>query len=244
MENLVNNKIIRRSGIEKAASYNRIVEDFCAAFNGFSGVSIEQIEATETENASVIIYLDKNKKMSLKIVVDKDDLSFRMSFHIVGSGGEKSYYLDNSGKGDYVPYNIVRTAYGVAFTDFPFSRNSTDSVSDGNFQNYFSTMEDEYGKEINCFIHVSSNKDDTGSHFISISSEQHDSPEKLTVGVQFAGKTANHTVLFNAVSYSLPLVSRHLYKKLQTEEDKYGKIKIAGKTFICGSHYCLECLEE
>lgn len=244
MENLVNNKIIRRSGIEKAASYNRIVEDFCAAFNGFSGVSIEKIEATETVSAATIIYLDRNKKMSLKIVYDESDRAFRISFCSVGSEGEKSYYLDNSGKGEYIPYSIVRTAYGVAFTDFPFTRNSTDSVSDGNLQNFFSTMEDEYGKEINCFIHVSSSKDDTSSHYTSISSELHDVPEKLSLETQFAGKTANHTVLFNAVSYTLPLVSRHLYKKFQTEGDKFGKVKIAGKTFICGSHYCLECEEE
>ena len=242
MENLVNNKIIRRYGITKDESYHKVAEDFYKAFNGFDGVTIEQNETTETENAATVIYLDENKRQFLKIVYDQNS-GFRMSFHCGDDPEKNMIYLDISDKGEYVPYNIVRTAYGVAFSDFPYTRNATDAVSDGNLQNYFAKMEDENGKKINCFFHVSATKDAAGSHYVIISSEQHDASEKLSVGTQYIGSAANHTVLFNAVSYTLPLKAEHFYKKIQSEADKFGKIKINGKTFICGSHYCLECEE-
>ena len=37
------------------------------------------------------------------------------------------------------------------------------------------------------------------------------------------------------------LVAEHLFKKIMSESGRFGKIKLDGREFISGSHFCLEC---
>lgn len=243
--NFINNKIIKRQGIAKADSYSSVTEDFTVAFTGFDGISVVQENSTDTESESTRIYLDSGNKQFLKIVPNEKS-GFRLSYHCTDGTAENTdwMYIDNIDRGNFVTYSIVRTLFGVAFSGTPYCNTATESVSDGRIQSFFTTMEDGQGNEINCFIHTTSANDECGAHSVIIGSEYHRNLEKLDLGKQFLGNSANHTVLLNAVSYITPLFAKHLYKKFQTEENKFGKIKINGKTFISGSHFCLECGEE
>lgn len=246
------NKIIRRQGIYKTDAYAKIVEDFTELFEDIEGVSVIHTDATVDESGEVItaentvINLDSNNYLYIKIVTD-ETLSFRISFHC-GTGdveGTNSMYIDAREKSDYVAYNMVKTPYGVAFSTFPNLNDAYSCVSDGYFQNYFTTFEDESGNEIKTFVYVSTRNDEaTSSGYYYICGEEHTSIEKIVTNKIFLGSAANHTVMVNASTYGKPHVARHLYKKIQSESGKFGKIKLNGKTFIAGSHFCLECGEE
>ena len=47
--------------------------------------------------------------------------------------------------------------------------------------------------------------------------------------------------MYNASSYTHQLVAEHLFKKIMSESGRFGKIKLDGREFISGSHFCLEC---
>ena len=55
------------------------------------------------------------------------------------------------------------------------------------------------------------------------------------------GISGDQTVMYNASSYTHQLVAEHLFKKIMSESGRFGKIKLDGREFISGSHFCLEC---
>lgn len=251
------NKIIRRHGIALANSYNVVKDDFCTVFDGFSGVSIETVvpetDSSETDTSETdtseytVIYLDTAKKQKLKIIPDSTK-GTRITFSCGDGTVENIDFLYADGtetRAAYISYSIVRTAYGIAFSIIPTNSDLNFSVSDGYLQNFFTTFEDDSGNAINGYVFVSSSKDATSTTGrIYISSEVHDKLECLEVAKTLLGASANHTVLYNAASYSNRIIAKHLFKKAQTEDSKFGKVKLNGRTFISGSHYCLEYEEE
>lgn len=246
------NRIIRRQGIYKTDAYARVVEDLIELFEDIEGVSVIHNDEIVDDSGAVvtpkntIINLDSNNYLYIKIVPD-ETLTFRVSFHC-GKGdveGTNRISIDAREKGDYVAYNMVKTPYGVGFTTFVNPTDSYSCVSDGYFQNFFTTFEDESGNQVKTFIYVTTRNDEaTSSGYYYICGEEHTSVEKIVTNKIFLGSSANHTVLVNASSYGKPHVARHLYKKIQSENGKFGKMNLNGKTFIAGSHFCLECGEE
>ena len=246
------NKIIRRQGIYKTAAYAKVVEDFTELFEDIEGVSVIHNDEIVDESGAVItpkntiINLDSNNHLYIKIASD-ENLSFRVSLHC-GKGdveGSNRLYIDSREKSDYIAYNMAKTPYGVAFSTFPNLNDAYSCVSDGYFQNYFTTFEDENGNEVKTFIFVTTRNDETASSgYYYICGEKHSVFEKIVTSKIFLGTAANHTIMINASAYGKPHVARHLYKKIQSENSKFGKIKLNGKTFIAGSHFCLECEEE
>lgn len=233
------NKIIRRQGILKENSYSEIVNDFTELFSGFDNVVIENSET------AVFIYIDCEKSRCIKIEHD-ESVGVKVTLHC-GDGsteGEDWISLIDNSRGKRVAYSFVRTPYGVAFSTIPYNNEINYSVPDGNIQTCFSVFEDESGNKVNGIVFVSSHDDSVNSASMYILTENHDILEKHDVAKSFVGSNANHTVLFNVVSYTKELTAPHLYKKLQSEEGKFGKIKLCGKNFISCSHLCLECGEE
>ncbi len=246
-----NNDILRKQMIGKTNAYSQVTEDFKEAFRGFEGVSFEDYvpsenEEEETEDSRyTLIYLDKNKYQFLKIRPDENQI-IKISLHC-GSGsveGENWVYVDSRIKSDYISYSIARTAYGVAFSTMPYISDMKVSLSDGYLQCFFTKFENYEGQEINGFIFCGNSNDDTESTKSYISSEEHLRLESFSASSSFGGGNANQTVLLNAVSYTNRLMCRHLFKKFQTENKKFGRTKLNGKFFISGSHFCLEGREE
>ncbi len=245
------NKIIKRSSVAKANAFAKLSADFEELFEGFEGVSFIKNEAetdedgTVTATESTVIYLDSNNYMYLKIVPD-ETYGVKITLNC-GSGdtdGDNKLTVDAREKSENVAYNMVKTPYGAAFTTLPSVTDSITSISDSYFQNFFTVFEDENGNSKRGFVHITVPKDETSSSYYYICSEDHERLEKLSSAKIFLGSAASHTVLCNAVSYTRPLVANHLLKKLQSEDNKFGKIKLNGKSFIAGSHFCLECGEE
>lgn len=246
-----NNFVVRRTLLNSKTAYNQITQDFQEAFEGFDGVSFESFvpadDGVETTNEKehMVIYLDKNKHQFLKIT--KDDTSIvKVSLHC-GTGtveGENFVYIETKSKNDHLSYNFARTAYGVVFSTFPYFSDVAASVSDGYLQCFFTTFKDYKGNEINGFIYCSNSNDEIDSSKSYITTEDHVRLETFQTNNSFNGGNANHTVLFNAVSYSNAVIAPHLFRKFQAENKKFGRVKLNGKTFISGSHFCLETKEE
>ncbi len=245
-----NNEVIRRQGYSASNGYQKLTEDFTELFTGFEGVSIEKTEASEdgTVTDQVKIFLDKNKKMYLLIVPSSDTI-VRVSFHL-GNGtkeNESWIYVDQrANKADKLSYNFVRTPYGAAFSTLVNSTANNVSLSDGYLQSYFTTFETNDGRTVNGFIYCVLPKEETSNYNPTsyIATEEHDILEGVELAKCFLGNTANQTVLVNASSYTKPMVCNHLYKKVQSEDNKYGLVELNNRKFISGSHYCLECGEE
>lgn len=235
---MVENKIIRRSGIAKSMSFAALVQDFSELFAEMNNVSIENGENV------LFIYIDSEKQRFIKLE-NTEDKGCRVSLHC-GDGsieGEDWVSLDGGDRGDRVAYSFVRTPYGAAFSTIPYNNDFNYLVPDGNIQTCFSVFEDGEGRQLNGVVFVNSPNDSGNSTTIYILTECHEKIEKNDVSRSFVGGNAEHTVLFNVVSYIKELTAPHLYKKLQSEEGKFGKIKLSGKNFISCSHLCLECGE-
>ena len=244
------NKVIRRQPGMTVNGYEKISEDFTELFAGFNGVTVETIAAnSETSTAAQTrIYFDRNKTKYIRVIQD-DTAIVRISLHC-GNGTRENYdwlYIDKrSSSNDKLAYNFAKTDYGVVFSVLEYVPDDRASLSDGYLQNYFTTFETNEGRTVNGFIYCVVSKDDnSNSNLMSyILTEEHENFEKVDFTKLLWGYNSNQTVLANATSYTWPLVCNHLYKKIQTEEGKFGKITLNDKTFISGSHFCLECKEE
>ena len=236
------NRIIKKQGCPNQYAYERLSADFIELFDGFSGVSsvsttegVNQAAETETR-----IYLCSNNRFYLRIKPD-ETAGVRISLHC----GASALYIDQRGiENDFVSYNIVKTQYGAAFTTLPAVNNIYTSVSDGYFQCFFTTFQTEGGDPVNGFVYCCHQKNETNvSNAASsyIITELHDGFEEVLFSRMFLGDTACQTVMVNLVSYTKPLMSPYLYKKIMSEESKYGMVRIGNRNFISGSHLCLLC---
>lgn len=241
------NKIIRRSGITNSAIYARFVADLTDAFKDFTGITKEEVkenkdaDGTLKENAHTRFYLGTSKKNYIK-VVDKGTACMRVQFTCAGNtididGGTTS--------APYHAYNIAKTAYGVMFTIISHFSNATNIASDSTFQCYVTTFKDDSNKSVNGFVFTVRDNNSTDGvdyrDWIYIASESHYVFEMQRGLYQMIGTSANQTVMYNAASYSQQLVAEHLFKKIMSESGRFGKIKLDNRTFISGSHFCLEC---
>ena len=249
---MVENSVVRRQNIITSAAYNEVTEDLKTLFNGFNGVSIEQAvpqdgqENVISNDLFLKIYLDSGRKVYLQVVPDSS-LGFRVSIHCGNGQTEYTNWanIDRRISSETVSYSMARTRYGAVFTCFPSVTENVSSLSDGCLTNFFTTFETSDGRTVNGIICVNPLSDDTtapsGSTSMSfLATSEHNNLEPIDVTKCFYGNRANQTVLVNASSYTNPLISRHLFKKIQTEATKFGKISVNGREFIAGSHYCLE----
>ncbi len=244
-----NNVIVRRHGIDVTDAYDVISSDLRNLFNGFQGVSFEENIQSQGENNNdldyLIIYLDSKHQQFLKL--EKSVAAyFRLSYHCgaANAQGVNFVYIDPLSKASTVSYNLVRTFYGAAFSILPYVEDSRECISDGYLQCFFTTFEDDEGNTINGFIYCADSSDETGNDKSYLSTENHESLEYFYSSNCFMGSGGDKTVMINALSYTNPCLSRHLFKKLQSEPDKFGVVNINGKIYVSGSHFCLEGKEE
>ena len=126
-----------------------------------------------------------------------------------------------------------------------YSESAVDTITDAQIRLFFSTFTDEEGNNHYGFVYCNQIGDEMLNNLsILLATSMHPCIETITGSKLFLGTLANHNVLCNAFSYTQPLVSSRLYKKLQTEGSVFGKVKIGGKTLIAGSYFALECVEE
>ena len=241
------NKIIRRSGITTSAIYSKFTADLTDALEDFTGITKEAVkeskdaDGTLKENAHTRFYLGSSKKNYIK-VVNNGNSGMRVQFTCAGNT------IDIDGGGNTSPYhayNVAKTAYGVMFTTMSHFSNATNLASDSTFQCYVTTFKDENNKAVNGFVFTLRNSNITDSvdyrDWIYFASESHTVLEMQRGLYQMIGISANQTVMYNAASYSHQLVAEHLFKKIMSESGRFGKIKLDNRTFISGSHFCLEC---
>lgn len=236
------NKILRRHGYPNQYAYDRLSDDFIELFDGYNGVSsvkttagVDQALETETR-----IYLDSAHSFYLRIKPD-ENAGVRISIH----SGTSSFYVDQHGsENEFVSYNIVKTQYGVAFTTLPYVYDNHTIISDGYFQCFFTTFRTEDGDPVNGFVYCCHAKNETNVSYTSSSyiiTELHDDFEEMIFSRLFLGDTACQTVMFNLVSFTKPLICPYLYKKVMSENSKFGMVHIGNRTFISGSHLNLLC---
>ena len=134
------------------------------------------------------------------------------------------------------------------FTTILRTSNSTSTVSDGYFQSYITTFKGESEAPVMGFVFTiaDSNKTDStdSRDWIYFATENHDAVELQRGLFQMLGSNANQTVMYNASSYAKQLTAKHLFKKIQSESGRFGKIRLDNREFISGSHFCLECKTE
>ena len=244
-----NNKIIRRYGILKTNIYDSFSEDMCELFGEFEGTVCRSIEPeTQQEEPYTLITFGTDGRMYLKIE-KSSQYGVRVSIHL-GDGtvsGRDLFYLDSAGisSGSLGAYSFARSPYGAVISVISYGDSAVDTISDANLRLFFSKFTDEEGGEHYGFVYCNQVGDDTATSMsVIMATTMHPYIETITGSKLFLGTLANHNVLCNAFSYTQPLVSSRLYKKLQTEGSVFGKVKIGGKTLIAGGYYALECVQE
>ena len=241
------NKIIRRSGITSSEIYSKFIADLTDALKDVTGITKEEVkenkdaDGTLKENAHTRFYLGTSKKNYIK-VVNNGNSGMRVQFTCAGT----TIDIDGgSSTAPYHAYNIAKTAYGVMFTTLSHFSNATNIASDGTFQCYVTTFKDESNKSVNGFVFPirESNITDGVDYrdWIYFASESHTVLEMQRGLFQMIGISGDQTVMYNASSYTHQLVAEHLFKKIMSESGRFGKIKLDGREFISGSHFCLEC---
>ncbi len=243
------NKIIRRYGILKTNAYEQYSADMCELFEDFDGVVCSEIEPESAqEEPYTLINFGTNSNLYLKI--EKNTQSgVRSSVHI-GDGnvsGRDYFYLDGTGtsSSSLGAYSFAKTPYGAVVSVVSYSESAVDTITDAQIRLFFSTFTDEEGNNHYGFVYCNQIGDEMLNNLsILLATSMHPCIETITGSKLFLGTLANHNVLCNAFSYTQPLVSSRLYKKLQTEGSVFGKVKIGGKTLIAGSYFALECVEE
>ena len=238
------NKIYQFYGITQANLYAHVKQNLTEAFTGFDGVSFETIEET-TETAEdgtittvpeeFIIYLNSNKSMWLRVYIDtylKISINFKDgSVNVIGES--------KAGSGNYIGYNIIRTAYGVAFTNFAVSTSLSNTlITDMDKFNRFFTP-----GEPNVFVYTiatatSNSSSTTYSDYWY--SDLHEIPESFLQVSNLAGNTISvQTTVFNACSMAQVIKCEHLYR-LAYNEGKTGKLNVGDKYYMLGCRYALE----
>lgn len=242
---MVSNKIIRRYGILRDALYEQLAADMIELFDGFSGVTYESVTVEEEEEKYTDIYFDANKRMYIRITYDAN-FGARINLYLGSSAASSREYIniDGNTSGSKAAYSFVKTPYGAAFSTIMHSESDLYIVQDGYIRNFFSVFEDESGNKYNGLVYVSQSNDEVNQTTYTVATPIHTYLETINPSSFFMGSSANHNVLCNAFSYLNPIVAPRLYKKLQTEGMVFGKIKIAGKMLISGSHFALECANE
>ena len=241
------NKIIRRSGLSVSASYAQFLADLTDALKDIKGILKEEVkeekndDGTVKEPAHTRFYLDSTKKRYIKVVNDT-----KAGVRVFFTCSPNTIDIDGgTNNAPYISYNIAKTAYGVMFTTLSHFSNATNVASDSTFQNYVTTFNDENGKAVNGFVYTMKAGNETDStdyrDWIYFSTEKHNVFEMQRGHFQMLGNDANQTVMYNASSYSQQLTAEHLFKKIQSESGRFGKIKLDNSEFISGSHFCLEC---
>ncbi len=238
-----NNKVIRRQGNIISNVYTNLSADLIELFDGFQGVS--SVVQNEGENIFTKIFLDSNHRMYLMIEYN-ETMGVRISLHCGDGTTERENYIyidQRTSRTDNLSYSFAKTPYGAVFSSLPNVTDSRSSVSDGCLQNFFTTFEADDGRTVNGFVFSYQARDEVSSttNMSYIVTEDHDMLEPIDFTKCYLGGLANQTVLVNAASYTKPLVCNHLYKKVMSEENRFGKIQIGNRKFISGSHLCLEC---
>ena len=241
------NKIIRKTGIPHSAVYTKFVADLTEATKDINGMTKEEVKETKDTDGTVRgkahtrFYHDATKTKYNKVVTDAScgmRVQFTCSSNTIDIDG-------GSNSQAYAAYNIAKTAYGFMFTTIARVNNATTAQSDGTFQNFITIFKDKTGKTLLGFIHVVQPNNETSTvdyrDWIYIATGSHDVFEMQRALFQMIGSDANQTVMYNASSYAKQLTSEHLFKKIQSESGRFGKIKLDNRTFISGSHFCLEC---
>lgn len=242
------NKVIRRQGYSSASIFEKISQDFIELFSGFNGVSFLKTTSSDDTTEFTKIFLDTSKRLYIRIDPNSE-YGVRISLHCGDGTKEKENYVyidQRSAKIENIAYSFAKTDYGVVFSTLPYFTDGKTSISDGYLQNFFTTFQTDDGRTVNGFVFCAYTKDDNGStNSISyMVTEEHNILESVDVAKCFLGAGANQTVLVNATSYTKPVMANHLYKKIQSEENKFGKLYLNGRTFISGSQFCLECNTE
>ena len=244
-----NNKIIRRHGILKSNLYNTLAEDMCEAFSSFQGVSHRTVQNTNggSDEYYTLITFDPDEKMYIRIDPDSGKGAV-ISVHLGNGSTQGTDYLTLDTAGNLASskgaYSCARTPYGVVFSVVSLSDSNEDSISDAQLRLFFTTFVDEESNEHYGLVYSDkSGLDSIVNLSLYLATPLHTHMERFTGSSLYLGSLANHNVLCNAFSYSQPIVASRLYKKLQSEGDVFGKVKIGGKTLIAGSMYALECIE-
>lgn len=244
-----NNKIIRRCGVLKENFYDQVTADLCELFSGFEGVTYSEVEDINgVAEPYTLISFDNNGKLYIRI--DSDLVQGAVISVHLGNGNihGRDYVdlqLEGSSSSSMVSYSFARTPYGAVVSVPSYSDSRQDSVSDAQLRLFFSTFEDEEGDDYYGFVYCNASGFESVSNLsLTICTSKHEYLEVIFGASLFVGTLANHNVLCNAFSYTEPLVSSRLYKKLQSEGYVFGKVKIGGKMLIAGSAFALECVEE
>lgn len=224
------NKIYRYHGVPEEEYYSHPKEKFTEAFTGFEGVSFETVEGTDETTEEYKIYLDSEKSMWLTIYRPAyDEISISISF----KDGTVTT-LHESTSGTYLTYNIMRTAYGVAFTSF-VQNNSQHKILDED--NYFTSF--FVVGEPNIFVCTKTTSNVSGSSNDMMFSSLHEKLEVHNNDSTLNGSTVPKTRLLNHTSLIYPIDCEHLYRVIYTD-GKTGKIKVGEKYVILGTRYGLE----
>lgn len=225
------NKIYKYYGIQAKNGYSHAKEKFTEAFTGFEGVSFETVEATDETTEQYKIYLDSEKSMWLLIYVESSYLNISISF----KDGTVSK-LEHSGasvSSGYLAYNIMKTAYGVAFTALAQANGEKEPLNDSYFMNFFAVGEP------NVFVCTSATDNLKCAADDVMFSILHETPEVRNEWSTLNENPVLRTKLFNYSSLVYPIDCEHLYRVVHTD-GKTGKVKIGEKYFIIGMRYALE----
>lgn len=237
------NRIYRYYGLTKSNLYEHLKATFTEAFTGFDGVSFETVLATKAASGfeEYNVYLNTNKSMWLRIywngitsssTADTSKHYIEMNFK---DGTTYNVVYSDSGSW-YRYYNIIRTKYGVMFTNiYPASDAGTMSLSDVDFCNFFMVGEP------NVFVHTNSASNTGAAKSADYWwTDSHDAVEQLTQYDELtAGKTVARMQLFNAQSTIQPIVCDHLFR-LAYYGGTTGKMKLGNRYVILGCRYALE----
>ncbi len=228
---MVLNKIYKYYGIPTADAYEHMKEKFTEAFTGFDGVSFETIEATDDTAEQYKIYLDSDKSMWLTLYTDSNAPKISIGF----KDGTVTEISTVSSSSEYRRYNIVRTSYGVVFSNIGTSSNSTstDILADNYLTGFFAVGEP------NVLVYTKSISNTSGTAQDFWQSSLHDTPEAFSQYSALYSSAVPRTKLFNASSMVQPIDCEHLYR-LAYSDGTVGKIELGDKHIVLGTRYALE----
>ena len=229
---MVLNKIYKYYGIPTAEAYAHMKEKYTEAFTGFDGVQFETVEATDDTAEQYKIYLDSDKSMWLTLYTDSNAPKISIGFK-AGTATDVSTVSSSS---EYRRYNIVRTSYGVMFSNIGTSNNSasTDILADNYLTGFFAVGEP------NVLVYTKSTSNTVSAAAQDIwHSSLHDTPEAFSQYGALYTSTVPRTKLFNASSMVQPIDCEHLYR-LAYSDGTVGKIELGDKHIVLGTRYALE----
>ena len=236
------NRIYRYYGISKGSLYEHLKTTFTEAFTGFNGISFETILAAASASGyeEYKIYLNPEKSMWLRIywdgVVSSSTTVSTGTFVEMNFKDGSTYNVANVSSGSpYRYYNIVRTRYGVMFTNIYSASDAGEmAVSNTDFANFFAVGAP------NIFVHTKSSSNTVAGTYTDYWwSDLHTAVEQMAQYSALIPSSVGQTALFTACSAIQPITCDHLYR-LAYYGGTSGKIKLGDKYLILGCRYALE----